>query len=234
MRENLLPEATPGVPIAAFTGTGVFRVVDDFAGADPKSSIMTAAGALAAIGAQPRLSGTAAARPAAAAGNAGFLYWATDTLTLSLSDGAGWVIIREPRQVWAPAVTGGLTVGDGAWSVTSGFTRSRGWIDVAAAFVLGATSAVTGAITVTKPVNGLASVPAGVVALGELAMVKFFDVSTSGQYQGIVSPSATGMTTYAFAAAGQTAALAAATPFVWAAGDVISWSARYAMATQYS
>src|SRR3989440_10556421 len=52
-------------------------------------------------------SGLLASRPAAAAGNAGFLYYATDTDDLWRSDGATWVKVSTGGTVTSAEITDG-------------------------------------------------------------------------------------------------------------------------------
>ena len=64
------------------------------------------------------LFGTAGARPAAGAGNANTVYFATDSNEVTFSDGAAW---HNVKQIWGGsfAIGAGLGLGVGAWTIDS-------------------------------------------------------------------------------------------------------------------
>ncbi len=176
---------------------------------------------------QNGLSGTAAARPAAAAGNAGRFYWATDTLVLSFSDGTGWMTVREPRVAWVPTIAN-LTQGNGVWTST-GYSRSWGRLAFDGFFAFGTTSAITGALTLTLPVSSLIN-PYGAVS------VNYYDDSAATFYEGISTGGATPLLHYVRSdgAAAIHGALANNAPFLWTTNDAISFAGNYPMNSPYT
>ena len=164
---------------------------------------------------------TAATRPTGAAGR---VIYETDTKTLLLHDGTGWVIMSEPVQTFTPAVTG-LTNA----SLTGTYQRSNGYIDFTSSAGLGAGGAAT-----TQIALGIPKAPAGVNRAT-------FNVILSGPsaYVGMNNELAAGQTLPAIFSMSVSGALiiaagtGPAAPFTWAPGHSVLMSGRYRMQTRY-
>jgi hypothetical protein len=159
----------------------------------------------------------------------GTMIYERDTDRVLVYDGVGWIILAEPSQAWTPTLAG-LTVGNGTWSA---FThRSDGWIDLEASFTFGTTSAITGDLILTLPVNGALSTP-------DLWTVQFRDDNVATQFLGVADfdNSVSTVRLRAVAAGGTYAssvACSATIPFTWTTSDRIFLAARYRMTTRYS
>lgn len=180
---------------------------------------------------------TSGTRPTGASAYAGKHIFESDTSRTLMYDGTGWVIMNEPTQSFTPTWASGLTTTSG--TNVGSYKRSDGWIDLNARFTFGASSAVTGNVTMTLPINAATGVNPTQFS------VAFFDSSASQTYLGAnATPSTTTLTLTTpqvnAAAAGTTyvpeGTLISTVPFgaAWATGDVIYISGRYQMTTRYS
>lgn len=181
---------------------------------------------------------TSGTRPTGAAVYAGKYIFESNTLRTLMYDGTDWIIMDEPTQSFTPTWASGLTT-TGGTNVGS-YRRSGGWIDLNVRFTFSVSSAVTGNVTLTLPINAVASVNPTQFS------VAYFDASgPSMTYLGAnATPSATTLTLTApnvnAAAVGTTyvpeGTLISTVPFgaAWTTGDVIYISGRYQMTTRYS
>lgn len=167
--------------------------------------------------------------PTGAARYNGVRVFQADTGQTKMWDGIGWVIMDEPAQTWTPTFASGVTVGNGAWSLST-YHRSDGYVDLAGVFTLGSTSAVTGPIAVNLPIAAL-GLQAGDV------WAELGDASAASYGPGIPNLGATTNFTLAALAAGGSygtyAATSAVVPFAWAVGDLIKVGGHYRMSTRY-
>jgi hypothetical protein len=171
---------------------------------------------------------TSSTRPTGGNLYEGVIITETDTERVLYYDGTGWIIVIEPRQTWASPFAGGLTVGNGTW--TGEYHRSDGWIDIRGRFTFGSTSAVTGSITFTLPINAYD------VTITGLARVQYYRLSTGDVSVGACGQGNT-VTLLAQNSAGTYLAasvLGAAIPWAWATSDRIDITGRYEMTTRYS
>jgi hypothetical protein len=144
-------------------------------------------------------------------------------------DGTDWTIMSGPVTTWAPAFASGVTVGNGTWA-SAWYHRTDGFCRIHGEFVLGTTTAVTGAVSLNLPVA------AAQLAFDELA-VTFFDASAGTTSSGTTGNSPTAPALYAQDIAGTFPVLtnlAVGVPFTWATGDQIHVTGRYRMTTRYS
>ena len=172
---------------------------------------------------------TSGTRPTGVDRYVGQRIFESDTGRELLYDGSGWVIMSEPEQPWAPTFASGVTVGNGAWSLT-GTHRHDGRIDIAGTFTLGSTSAITGSIVLNLPVaaarapeardiSGMAAIGGGFYDLsgggGNTSAVTLFALSASGSYVFIAGTSNT-------------------VPAAWGTGSAFTVRGSYPMASRYS
>lgn len=180
--------------------------------------------------------GTAAQRPAVVAGNKGLTWFSTDTLTQSLSDGTGWIIMREPPQSFTPTLGSNITVGNGTFSAW--YQRSAGYIDVQWEFTLGSTSSIGatgGNSTWTLPI-------AAYLTEFNMFNVTYWDTNPGQVYLGETGAGSGSVLQIYYwnttAAVGPIdlngPGIINTGPFTWATGDKISMNGRYRMATLYS
>lgn len=164
------------------------------------------------------------------AGADGMMFWDTTLNTLFAHDGTGWIYMAEPAQAWIPSWTN-VTVGNG--TVDAWYRRSDGWCDCYLQFVLGSTSSITGAITISPPTN----MHSAFSIVGE-GHTWIRDTSAATNYPALLigaSTSAVTVYTYNAAAAGSatTTATAGGSPMTWATGDTLYVGFRYRMASRY-
>jgi hypothetical protein len=122
-----------------------------------------------------------------------------------------------------------LTVGNGTSSAR--FSRVNNVVNYYGYFILGSTSAVTGAVNITLPVTAN-SIYAGIngIPMGDLEM---FDTSASTWFKGELFSisSATVTRTRIWAVAGSNitnnSSPSATTPMTWATGDQFLWNITY-------
>ena len=155
----------------------------------------------------------------------------TDAKRLWLWDGTGWIIMYEPVQQYTPVWTN-LTLGTGATNSIN-YNRSGGYMDFVLVTLLGTGGAVSGSVSFTLPFN--------------VRQVRRYQLDVTlldggvNNYRG-VNESADGVNTVSvYATAGNAATglevaqvLAAATPFVWNAGDGIFVAGRVPLFNIYS
>lgn len=180
---------------------------------------------------------TSSTRPTGVDVYAGKYIYESDTSRTLMYDGTGWVIMNEPTQSFTPAWPTGLTTTSG--TNTGNYKRSDGWIDINVRFTFGASSAVTGSVSMTLPINAVSGVNPTQFS------VAFYDSSAVLTYLGA---NATPNTTTLTLTTPQVNAAAASTTYVpevtlsstvpfgaaFASGDVIYVSGRYQMTTRYS
>lgn len=169
---------------------------------------------------------TSATRPTAVEG---MRIYETDTDRELVYDGSNWIIQSEPATTWTPTWTN-VTVGNGTHS--SWYHRSDGYVDFHASLTFGSTSAVTGSIQLTLPINAVT----GVTTINAYGV--FYDSSAANSYPVLFAPaSTTTLTLNASTASGtytNVTVTSSTIPFTWATGDIISVSGRYRMTTRAS
>ena len=122
---------------------------------------------------------------------------------------------------------GGLTVGNGV--TTTQFCRVNNFVHFFGRFVLGSTSAITGAVRLALPLNCDAMLTPEPSSFG---FVYCRDVSTGVNYpaDAITGGANNQLYVSSWAAGGtyvQRGNLSATVPFTWATGDIISWNFYY-------
>lgn len=170
----------------------------------------------------------AANRPTASAALSGLQYWATDTLTLSLCDGTGWIIMREPNQSYTPTWTN-VTLGSGS-TVSGTYNRSGGFCDFNIYVILGTGGVLTGSVSVNLPVAALSTTR-------NWAAVNLLQ-SGVNNYNGIAEAVIAGTSMPIFNALVSASlivanSLSATNPWTWKAADQIQVVGRYRMNTPY-
>lgn len=178
-----------------------------------------------------RTSGLLSARPTAGSGQGakGWEFYATDTDTLFLSDGTGWIIMREPRvTTWTPTF-GGITV---ASSTRSGwYERSGGKCRFLAQFIMGGTPSVFNS-------NPTLTLPFAAGAVG-LLRGGVFDSGTAWRFAVTNFPSGPDtvatLTLVNFASTwGDQAVFSTSVPQTWANLDNLFVEGDYPMSSIYS
>ena len=128
---------------------------------------------------------------------------------------------------YTPSFASGVDIGNGVG--TGAYCRVNDFVHVYGIFTLGSTSAVTGSINVDVPVN----INTGMMSTNMVyGIVKLFDASTAGRYDGgtLYNATATSVAvrvqlsnlTYV-----SSAPTSATVPFTWAVSDKILWNFYY-------
>ena len=118
---------------------------------------------------------------------------------------------------------GNVTVGDGV--ITGSYCRVNGFVHYYGSFTLGSTSAVTGTVTITLPVN----LNSDMNIRSTYGTCQYLDGATryNGQTQRSSDSSlnlAVDLTNSTYA---QSSLIASTTPFVWGNTDVMTWNLYY-------
>jgi hypothetical protein len=177
----------------------------------------------------PRFTDATARNSALGSTTNGRFAYLTSTSQLTMCDGTGWIVIDEPTQSYTPTFTG-ITLGNG--TVSGSYNRSGGRCFFTARFVLGTTSAVTGAMTVTTPTVHAATRP------GMLAG-SMFDTSAGLEYPCGFTGEASAISTvkvYALSASSSFVSISnpsSTVPFTWATTDEVNVTGWYPMNTRY-
>lgn len=172
---------------------------------------------------------TSGTRPTGADVYEGLHIWETNTDRWMMYDGTGWIIMSEPVVSFSAFTMTGITVGNGTKS--GNYHRSDGWCDFVCQFQLGTTSAVTGDVVLTLPVQAAAN------PNSSLFRAYFLDSGAAELPAMIAAASTTTIAIRAINTAGTYATQAtcsATVPMTWATGDIIYISGRYPMTTRYS
>lgn len=162
----------------------------------------------------------------AGTGSNGQLYFDTTNDRLYLSDGAGWIILYEPRQAWTP--TASWTVGNGTW--VAGYRRHGGLCTFDASFTFGTTSSIAGIASINLPLACIGA-PAAAFGCG-------FDISGEF-YTGVAAAVAAAGTSLALRVIDTAATYArfgntsGTIPAAWVTGSKINASGTYTMNTPY-
>lgn len=124
---------------------------------------------------------------------------------------------------WTPTVSSGLTVGNGFWS---GEYEQRGaWVEGWFVFTFGSTSAVTGVIIITLPIQ-IASTYPTLANIGTASLADSSAGPSTGRVPGDVAVNATASLGTLQIHAG-TGTVNATIPFTWAVNDLLAVSLRY-------
>lgn len=120
-----------------------------------------------------------------------------------------------------------FTLGDG--TVTAKYCQVNDFVHVIGSLVLGSTSAITGNLGISMFFNVDSVFLVAPVWTVQIGTASFWDVSASGIYNGTVQAAnnATIMQIFSQASNGPTVTrtlVNATTPFLWAAGDIITWN----------
>lgn len=223
----------PDTKLSALTAGTVLAAGDLFVAVDVSDATMAASGTdkrwtVTTIVNDPLFAiGASGAGAPGGSGTNGQWYYDTTGSRAYRSDGTGWIIMSEPDVAWVPVI-GGITIGNGV--KTGSYHRSDGWIDIAGVFTLGTTSAVTGDLSITLPINSGTAINPG--------WFKGHMGGVTGESPGLmVQTSVSSVLMRAMNAAGTYIAQTVVTnliPFTWATGDRISIAGRYPMTTKYS
>jgi len=167
--------------------------------------------------------GTAARSSAIPSPSEGMVAITTDNDKLDYYDGSAWVA-GVPFGAWTsytPTITG-VTITGG--TSLFAFCQIGKTVHVRGSFTLGASSAITGAITVTTPVTAISSAP------NVIGTAMFIDAGTAA-YNGMVRlPTTSVMNINPINAAGTYAASTVTSntvPFTWVSTDSFQFSATY-------
>lgn len=149
----------------------------------------------------------------------------TDRLLLCIGNGVNWVVMAEPAQTTTPALTG-MSVGTGG-SASNAMTYHRcdGYVD----FTWKATFGSSGT---TFPTAATVALPFTAAEI-EMSFPAVYVDAAVARYQGLLTTNTTSVMSLSTLAA-TTTAVTTTTPFTWGAGDSITVSGRYRMATRYS
>ena len=126
---------------------------------------------------------------------------------------------------YTPTLTG-VTLGNG--TVTGEYARVNNFVHVAGSFTFGSTSAITGSVGISTPINinasmGLAAFPMGLASLNDVSSGAFNVLE-------VLWASATELRLRALNSAGYYGVLVVVSstiPLTWATGDILTWNVMY-------
>jgi len=126
---------------------------------------------------------------------------------------------------YTPTLTA-ITIGNG--TLTAQYARVNNFVHVTGSFTLGSTSAITGSIGISPPVNIDASMG---YAASPLGFANLYDTSSGAMNNlQVLWTSATEMRVRAINTAGAYSVMvvtSATVPLTWAVGDILTWQATY-------
>jgi hypothetical protein len=126
---------------------------------------------------------------------------------------------------YTPTLTA-ITIGNG--TLTGQYARVNDFVHVTGSFTLGSTSAVTGSIGISPPININASMG---LAASPLGLCNLYDTSSGAMNNlQLLWASATEMRVRAINTAGAYSIMvvtSATVPLTWAVGDILTWQATY-------
>jgi hypothetical protein len=121
-----------------------------------------------------------------------------------------------------------LTVGDG--SVLARYCQVNNFVNAVGYMIFGSTSAITGSVTFTLPIN--AASPVSAVTGWDLGSITFRDFSSGANYfgnaQSVISATTVGIRVFNTAGTyAEQSNLSATVPFTWEVNDRIFWNITY-------